>query len=184
MQTRAYQLKTHQECFSTIQVLLNELGMGYRARRMQRDGAQIDLERVYIMSCRAHKLHRARGDLIKIFRMIDQVEDILPRVKQLVMAKIAQQSSSKVHSSRSGDAGPEQNEAVVNHADDGYMELQSKGSELKKVLSRLVMTIPSMLKNYKFFNNSFVFNDKDYLKYLSKEFIEVKGLLSVCNISF
>ena len=46
------------------------------------------------------------------------------------------------------------------------------------------MTIPALIKNYKFFNNSFVFNDKDYLKYLSKEFIEVKGLLSVCNISF
>ena len=64
------------------------------------------------------------------------------------------------------------------------MELQSKSTELKKVLSRLVQTIPAILKNYKFFNNSFVFNDKDYLKYLSKEFIEVKGLLSVCNISF
>ena len=64
------------------------------------------------------------------------------------------------------------------------MELQGKSTELKKVLSRLVQTIPAILKNYKFFNNSFVFNDKDYLKYLSKEFIEVKGLLSVCNMSF
>ena len=73
---------------------------------------------------------------------------------------------------------------MVNHADDGYLELQGKSTELKKVLSRLVQTIPAILKNYKFFNNSFVFNDKDYLKYLSKEFIEVKGLLSVCNISF
>lgn len=41
-----------------------------------------------------------------------------------------------------------------------------------------------MIKNFKFFNNSFVFNDKDYLKYLSKEFIELKGLLTACNISF
>ena len=73
---------------------------------------------------------------------------------------------------------------MVNHADDGYLELQGKSTELKKVLSRLVQTIPAILKNYKFFNNSFVFNDKDYLKYLSKEFIEVKGLLSVCNMSF
>ena len=41
-----------------------------------------------------------------------------------------------------------------------------------------------MLKDYKFFNNSFVFNDKDYLKYLGKEFGEVKNLLGVCNIPF
>jgi len=41
-----------------------------------------------------------------------------------------------------------------------------------------------MLKSYKFFNNSFVFHDKDYLKYLSKEFAEVKSLLGACKISF
>jgi len=76
------------------------------------------------------------------------------------------------------------NDIVVNHADDDYVDLQGKSTELKGLMSRLVMSIPSLLKNYKFFNNSFVFNDKDYLKYLSKEFIEVKGLLSVCNISF
>ena len=55
--------------------------MGYRARRMQRDDTQIDLERVYVMACRAHKLHRARNDLINVFRMINQVESILPNVK-------------------------------------------------------------------------------------------------------
>jgi len=52
------------------------------------------------------------------------------------------------------------------------------------VLSKLVVSIPTLLRNYKFFNNSFVFNDKDYLKYLSKEFIEIKGLLSVYNVHF
>lgn len=185
--TRPFQVRAHEECFNTIGMLLNELGMGYRARRMQRDDKQIDIERVYVMSCRAHKLHRARNELIKIFKMIKQLEDMLPRVKQLVMGKIAQQSSQKDPSIRNGpvqNGDSKMNEIVVNHADDEYIDLQIKSSELRKVLQNLVMTIPALIKNYKFFNNSFVFNDKDYLKYLSKEFIEVKGLLSVCNISF
>lgn len=52
------------------------------------------------------------------------------------------------------------------------------------MLSSLVVSIPALLKGFKFFNDSFVFNDKDYLKYLSKEAIEIKGLLSVYNIRF
>ena len=63
-------------------------------------------------------------------------------------------------------------------------ELEKKGTELKECLSQLVVSIPALLKTYKFFNNSFVFNDKDYLKYLSKEANEVKGLLGVYNIRF
>lgn len=58
------------------------------------------------------------------------------------------------------------------------------GAELKTCLSSLVVSIPALLKQYKFFNNSFVFQDKDYLKYLSKEANEVKGLLGVFNIRF
>jgi len=52
------------------------------------------------------------------------------------------------------------------------------------VLSQLVVGIPGLLQTFKFFNDSFVFNDKDYLKYLSKETIEVKGLLNVYGIRF
>lgn len=63
--------------------------MGYRAKRMQRDETQIDIERVYVMACRAHKLHRARNELVSIFKSICELEELLPRVKQLVMAKLA-----------------------------------------------------------------------------------------------
>ena len=75
--------------------------MGYRARRMQRDEPEIDIERVYVMACRAHKLYRARTELIDIFKMIDQLDEMLPRVKQSVMGKLAV-SSSKAISGRSG----------------------------------------------------------------------------------
>ena len=52
------------------------------------------------------------------------------------------------------------------------------------MLSQLVVSIPSLLENYKFFNETFVFNDKDYLKYLSKEATELKGLLGIYGIRF
>ena len=63
-------------------------------------------------------------------------------------------------------------------------ELEEKSKEVKSLLSQLIISIPALLQGFKFFNESFVFNDKDYLKYLSKETIEIKGLLSVYNIRF
>ena len=64
------------------------------------------------------------------------------------------------------------------------LELEQRSNELKGLLSELIVTIPHLLTTFKYFNNSFVFNDKDYLKYLSKEANEVKGLLSVYQIRF
>eukprot|EP00353_Schmidingerella_taraikaensis_P009226 CAMPEP_0185569100 /NCGR_PEP_ID=MMETSP0434-20130131/1836_1 /TAXON_ID=626734 ORGANISM="Favella taraikaensis, Strain Fe Narragansett Bay" /NCGR_SAMPLE_ID=MMETSP0434 /ASSEMBLY_ACC=CAM_ASM_000379 /LENGTH=71 /DNA_ID=CAMNT_0028183787 /DNA_START=2812 /DNA_END=3027 /DNA_ORIENTATION=- len=71
------------------------------------------------MACRAHKLFRARAELIDIFKMIDALEEMLPRVKQSVMGKLAV-SSSKAVSSRSGPlSGNGTNNSVVNLEDDG-----------------------------------------------------------------
>ena len=67
---------------------------------------------------------------------------------------------------------------------DTRLELEQRSNELKSLLSQLIVSIPKLLQNFKYFNNSFVFNDKDYLKYLSKEANEVKGLLSVYQIRF
>ena len=75
--TREFLLRSHKDCFKTIQILLTEQGMGYRATRMERDESQIDIERVYVMTCRAHKLHRARKDLVEIFLMIQKFEALL-----------------------------------------------------------------------------------------------------------
>ena len=65
-----------------------------------------------------------------------------------------------------------------------HAALQRQARIIKHLLSELVTEIPSLHENYKFFNDSFVFHDKDYLKYLSKEANEVKGLLSVYKIRF
>ena len=67
---------------------------------------------------------------------------------------------------------------------DTRAELEQRSNELKSLLSQLIVSIPKLLQTFKYFNNSFVFNDKDYLKYLSKEANEVKGLLSVYQIRF
>ena len=76
------------------------------------------------------------------------------------------------------------NQGGVKLDKDTQVMLEAKSAELKDLLSQIVVQIPMLLQNFKFFNNSFVFNDKDYLKYLSKEATEIKGLLSVYNIHF
>ena len=100
---------------------------------------------------------------------------MLPKVKQQIISKLAGSTSQAI--STSATAGDQIDASVK-------QELERKGAELKDCLSQLVVSIPALLKTYKFFNNSFVFNDKDYLKYLSKEANEVKGLLGVYNIRF
>ena len=100
---------------------------------------------------------------------------MLPKVKQQIISKLAGSNSQAI--STSATAGDQIDASVK-------QELERKGAELKDCLSQLVVSIPALLKTYKFFNNSFVFNDKDYLKYLSKEANEVKGLLGVYNIRF
>ena len=68
---------------------MGELGMGYRVERMRREESQIDIERVYTLVCRAHKLYRARIDLVSIFDSIIQFEALLPKVKQQIICKLA-----------------------------------------------------------------------------------------------
>ena len=76
--------------------------MGYRVNRMMRDESEIDIERVYVMACRAHKLHRARIDLVGIFDLIIQLEDKLPRIKQLIMNRLARSSNKVLTSMNDG----------------------------------------------------------------------------------
>ena len=74
---------------------MDELGMGYRVDRMRREESQIDIERVYTLVCRAHKLYRARIDLVSIFDSIIQLEEMLPKVKKLIMSEISGSSVIK-----------------------------------------------------------------------------------------
>jgi len=47
----------------------------------------------------------------------------------------------------------------------------------------MVYSIRNLLGTYKFFNDSFVFNDRDYLKFVASEMQEVKALLAAHSIS-
>lgn len=47
----------------------------------------------------------------------------------------------------------------------------------------MVFSIRQLLQTYKFFNNSFVVNDRDYLKFVANEMSELKGLFSVYEVS-
>ena len=182
--TRAFQLKAHQDCFNTIQKMLTELGMGYRCARMLREENDVTMERVYVLACRAHKLHRARIELVNIFDHIIQLEDMLPKVKQMVMSKLAVSQSLHGVGGYVNLYNSHDNGAAAQLDSDTRRLLEGRSNELKSLLSQLVVNIPTLLQSFKFFNESFVFNDKDYLKYLSKEANEVKGLLGVYNIHF
>jgi hypothetical protein len=47
----------------------------------------------------------------------------------------------------------------------------------------MVYSIRNLLGTYKFFNDSFVFNDRDYLKFVASEMQEIKALLAAHTIS-
>ena len=53
-----------------------------------------------------------------------------------------------------------------------------RAATLKMNISLLVYNVQTLLGQFKFFNQSFVLDDKDYLKYLSKETNALKGLFN------
>lgn len=59
-----------------------------------------------------------------------------------------------------------------------------RAATLKMNISLLVYNVQTLLGQFKFFNQSFVLDDKDYLKYLSKETNELKGLFNQLDIPF
>lgn len=67
--------------------------MGYRAARMQRDEGQINVERVYVLVCRAHKLQRVRIELVNIFDLIVHFGELLPKIKQSVIRNLSRTGS-------------------------------------------------------------------------------------------
>ena len=67
---------------------------------------------------------------------------------------------------------------------DETQELTLRAATLKMNISLLVYNIQTMLGQFKFFNQSFVLDDKDYLKYLSKETNELQGLFNQLRIPF
>ena len=108
--------------------------MGYRVERMRREESLIDLERVWTLLCRAHKLYRARIDVISILDSIIQLEEMLPKVKQQIMSKLAgssvikgssQMTNGHMWSSHADSLG------AAKLDDSVRKELENRGAELK-----------------------------------------------------
>lgn len=119
---------------------------------------------------------------MSIFDLIVQFEEKLPKIKHLVIRNLSGTGSKVGSRMMSSEATGSNQSAALDAA--AKSDLEKLSMELKCILSKLILQIPNLLECFKFFNNSFVFNDKDYLKYLSKEANEVKGLLNVFNIHF
>ena len=92
VQTRDFQIRSHDKIMDTLSVLMNEIGLGYRIDRMQRDESQKNLERCYVLACRAHKLYKARQTLISIFSQIVYLRQEMPIVKKQLLSLIQDKS--------------------------------------------------------------------------------------------
>lgn len=49
---------------------MEEVGLGSRAKRMIREANAKTVERIFVLACRAHKVYRARSDLVSIFKLV------------------------------------------------------------------------------------------------------------------
>lgn len=67
VQTAGFRVKSHDKIMDTLAVLMHEMGLGCRLGRMQRRDEDKTLDRIYVLACRAHKLYKAREQLIQIF---------------------------------------------------------------------------------------------------------------------
>ena len=67
-------MKSHDKIMDTLSVLMHEMGLGCRLGRMQRSDGEKTLDRIYILACRAHKLYKAREQLIQIFSQIGELK--------------------------------------------------------------------------------------------------------------
>ena len=62
-------------------MLMNEMGLGGRLGRMKRNDDEKTLDRIYVLACRAHKLYKAREQLIVIFSQIVDLRQEMVQVK-------------------------------------------------------------------------------------------------------
>jgi len=61
--------------------------------------------------------------------------------------------------------------------------MEADAEKFMSLVLTLVQSINKLLATYKYFNNSFVLNDKDFMKYLAKEMRELKGLFGAFGVN-
>ena len=64
---------------------MDEVGLGSRSKRMLRDDDAKTIDRIYVLACRAHKVYRARADLINIFKLVHKAEVEIPKARKLLI---------------------------------------------------------------------------------------------------
>jgi len=70
---------------------MTEIGLGYRFQRMKKQEHDKNLDRIYVLACRARKLHKSRDELIRIFRLVLRFEKTVPKLRQFLITSLADQ---------------------------------------------------------------------------------------------
>jgi hypothetical protein len=158
---------THKRIMSTLQYLLSDIGLGQRFIQMKTGEKEhrVSAERIKLLASRAKKIYRARDDLTDIFTLIIKFEIDAPTIRNRLLNKKLNES---VEQNMRGSFDP-----VIEQT-----RLQQEASGIKSLVVQMVHSIRNLLTTYKFFNNSFVFNDRDYLKFVASEMQELKSLFS------
>ena len=60
--------------------------------------------------------------------------------------------------------------------------LEKESKLIRTTVIELLTKIKNLHESHKFFSKPFVLQDKDYLKYISKEMTELRGLFFVFNV--
>lgn len=137
---------------STLCYLMSEIGLAQRFQQMHEEerGFKVTLERLRILTGRARKVYRASKDLFYIYQVLVQFEQEQPALLNK-LAKIRGTITEQ-----------------------GKESLRCEAVRLKNLVVQLVYSIRQLLHSYKFYNESFMFNDRDYLKHVANEMKEIK----------
>jgi len=127
--------------------------------RQDEQAHHVSVERLRLLASRVKKVYRAREDLVCIFQYLVQFEQEAPMTR----------------------------EQLVNHqqkrTSPSYEWLTSQAQRLRNLVVQLVYSIRQLLGAYKFFNESFVFADKDYLKYVANEMTDLQALFGLYKVT-
>ena len=122
-----------------------------------------------IIAMRTRKLFTVRDDLIAIFSLVVKFDLQVPKIRQFLLNSLTYQQNCT-----------NQEDSVK--IDNRRLILEKESKLIKTTVLDLLCKIKNLHENHKFFSKPFVLQDKDYLKYISKEMTELRGLFSVFKV--
>ena len=160
---------------------MTDIGLGQRFIRIKKQETTTSNERLYILANRAYKLYKSRDDLIRIFKNVVEFESLCNQLRNFLIRGLEEALPPPEEIASSGSSLvpaklPRAKEQI-------RLQLLNRESQrLSQLVQVLVQQISQLLANYKFFSFTFIISDREYLKFISKEMYEIKGLLAIYGV--